>query len=72
MNRRVRMAWLIGAIAIYGIVTLLIGIAVLVYLDRDGSPDPKAGEAEARPNATSRIGHAGEHAGSGTRLIGAR
>ena len=66
------MVWLIGAIATYGIVTLLIGIAVLVYLDRDGSSAAEKSETEARRNLATRISHAREHAGSGTRLIGAR
>ena len=66
------MVWLIGAIATYGIVTLLIGIAVLVYLDGDGSSKTEAGESEARRNSATRISHPLEHTGSGTRLIGAR
>ena len=66
------MVWLIGAIATYGIVTLLIGIAVLVYLDRDGNSEAEARESEARRKSATRIGHARDHAGSGTRLIGAR
>ena len=42
------MVWLIGAIATYGIVMLLIGIAVLVYLDGSGSSEAEARENEAR------------------------
>lgn len=45
------MAWLIGAIAIYGIVTLLIGIAVLVYLDGDREAQPEARDPETRRQA---------------------
>ena len=66
------MVWLIGAIATYGIVTLLIGIAVLVYLDRGGSSEADAHKNEARRNSGTRISRAGEHARPGTRLIGAR
>lgn len=66
------MVWLIGAIATYGIVMLLIGIAVLVYLDGSGSSEAEARENEARRNSGTRISHAREHAGPGTRLIGAR
>ena len=69
------MAWLIGAIATYGIVTLLIGIAVLVYLDRDAARPPEAPDSDTRakqarapmPPSRSR-----QHTASGTRLIGAR
>jgi hypothetical protein len=69
------MAWLIGAIAIYGIVTLLIGIAVLVYLDGDREAQPEARDPETRRQAARSpmpIGHSRQHAASGTRPIGAR
>lgn len=69
------MVWLIGAIATYGIVTLLIGIAVLVYLIGDKAPAGEAMEADARPAPQRHpitLGPSRRNAVPRIRLIGAR
>ena len=70
------MAWLIGAIAIYGIVVLLIGIAVMIYLlgnrqHGDAAQDDEAG-AQARFDYPKPPARPRRDAAAGTRAWGAR
>jgi hypothetical protein len=70
------MAWLIGAIAIYGIVVLLIGIAVMVYMLGDRQPGAAAeGDetgARARFDDPRPLARPRRDAAPGTGALGAR
>jgi hypothetical protein len=70
------MAWLIGAIATYGIVVLLIGIAVMVYLFGDHATELEAIEDQRDRRSRGKyprvLAGARQGAAPGTRISGAR
>jgi hypothetical protein len=62
------MAWLIGAIATYGVVLLLIGITVLVHLLGNRG----AGAADAEADSRTRFRHPRRDAAAGTGAFAVR